>query len=120
MKDDLNISTSMSLSENFATSAQRVLTIDVARYEEYMRDAGMNAEQKEAFLRAMFAIVMTFVELGFGVHPLQQVSGEEPCGKDALGVDQPPNSALNGVRSKAISEHKPKNRSGPEGRLEAE
>lgn len=120
MKDDLNFKASSSLSENFASSAQRVVTIDVERYDQYIRDAGLSPAQKEEFLGAVFSIVMTFVELGFGIHPLQQVGETEPCGKDALGVDEPPKAALNGVISDVISEHKPKSRHGPVGRLEAE
>lgn len=120
MKDDLNFNASSSLSENFASMAQRTITVDVERYEQYMRETGMSPAQKEEFLGAVFSIVMTFVELGFGIHPLQQVGEAEPCGKDALGVDEPPKPALNGVRSEMISEHKPKSRHGPVGRLEAE
>ena len=108
------------ISSTFASSAQRVVTIDVAKYEQYMRDTGMTPEQKEEFLRAMLSIVMTFVELGFGVHPLQQVGGQEPCGKDAKGADQGPKDAFDRVRSKAIPKIEPKNRTGPEGRLEVE
>lgn len=120
MKDELITTGTTGLSENFASSAQRVLTIDVERYDQYMRDTGMNAEQKEEFLRAMFSIVMTFVELGFGVHPLQQVDGQEPCGQVEKCSDQGAKDALDRVRSKVSPKTEPKNRTGPEGRLEAE
>ena len=68
----------------------------------------------------MFSIVMTFVELGFGVHPLQQVDGQEPCGQHEKGSDQGAKDAFDRVRSKAIPKFEPKNRTGPEGRLEVE
>ena len=104
MKDEFKTNGSTSLTENFASSAQRVITIDVAKYDQYMRDTGMNQEQKEEFLRAMFSIVMTFVELGFGVHPLQQVDQQEPCGQHEKCSDQGAKDAFDRVRSKAIPE----------------
>jgi hypothetical protein len=85
-----------------------------------MRDTGMSAEQKEEFLRSMWVVVMTFVELGFGVHPLQQVDQQEPCGQHEKGSDQGAKDAFDRVRSKAIPKFEPKNRTGPEGRLEVE
>ena len=118
MKDEIKTTRQNILSENFASSARSVITVDVARYDEYLRDADMSPEQKEEFLRAMLSIVMTFVELGFGVHPLQQVGGPEPCGQDNRGGDQGPKVALDRVRSKAIPKIEPKSRTGPEGRLE--
>ncbi|MGB5067370.1 MAG: hypothetical protein WBO29_08365 [Albidovulum sp.] len=36
MKDELNKTGTTSLSENFASSAQRVLSVDVERYQSYL------------------------------------------------------------------------------------
>lgn len=118
MKDLNSADRTTAISETFTASAQRVITVDVARYDEYLRDSGMSPEQKEEFLRAMLSIVLTFVELGFGVHPLQQVGELEPCGKDEKVCDQGAKDAFDRVRSKAKSTIEPKNRTGPEGRLE--
>lgn len=118
MKEETRTHHSLSLSENFASTAQRVITVDVAKYDEYLRESDMSPEQKEEFLRAMLSIVLTFVELGFGVHPLQQVGEQEPCGKAEKVCDQGATDAFDRVRSKAMSKIEPKNRTGPEGRLE--
>lgn len=120
MKDEFNTNGSMSQSRNSISSEQRVITVDVALYEKFIREAEMSPEQKEEFLRSIWTVVTTFVAHGFGIHPLQQVGAEEPCGKDALGVDQPPNAALDDVNSRTEPEHTPKSRHGPTGRLEAE
>lgn len=85
-----------------------------------MRDTGMSQEQKEEFLLAMFSIVMTFVELGFGVHPLQQVGEHEPCGKAEKVCDQGATDAFDRVRSKAMSKIEPENITGSEGQPERE
>lgn len=118
MKDQNSADKTTAISEKFTSSAQRVITVDVARYDEYLRDADMSPEQKEEFLRAMLSIVLTFVELGFGVHPLQQVDGQEPCGQVEKCSDQGAKDALDRVRSKVLPKTEPKNRTGPEGRLE--
>jgi hypothetical protein len=115
MKDLNSADQTPTISKTFAASAQRVLTIDVAKYEEYMRDSGMDAGQREDFLRSIWMVVVTFVELGFGVHPLQEV-----CGKDDKSGDQRPKDAFDRVTSKTLPNHETKNRTGPEGRLEAE
>ena len=73
----------------------------------------MTQEQKQEFLRAMFSVVMTFVELGFGVHPLQQVDGREPCGQVEKASHQGPKDAFDRVRSTSIPKIEPKNRTGP-------
>ncbi len=60
---------------------------------------GLTEAQKEEFLQAFCSIIVSFVEMGFGVHPLQAVCGEEPQtdakdAKDAfnvVGSDQPEN-----------------------------
>lgn len=120
MKDEFSTRGSTSLTENFTSSTQLVLSIDVAKYDEYMRDTGMDAAQKEEFLRAMFSIVMTFVELGFGVHPLQQVDGQEISGKGGENRDQSPKLADDGVRSKGNPTDRNPRYSSPSGSMGVE
>lgn len=118
MKDDTSNSKDLRLTENFSSSAKKTVTLDIERYQSYLDGLDVSDERKEEFLRAMFSIVITFVGLGFGVHPLQQVGEQEPCGKEAGGADQRPKDVVDRVRSKAIPKHEIKNRTGPEGRLE--
>lgn len=56
-----------------------VITVDYERYAHFLENADLTEEQKQEFLRALWNIVVEFVSLGFGVHPLQQA--QEPCGK---------------------------------------
>lgn len=55
-----------------------VLTIDYALYEDYLADADLTDDQKHQFLDALWSIICAFVDLGFGIHPLQQCDGAEP------------------------------------------
>lgn len=115
MKDDIRNGNGTGLSEKFASSAQRSLTIDVARYQEYLDGSDLTPEQKEDFLRAVWSVVVTFVELGFGVHPLQEISG-----KDGETGDQHPKAAFDQVKSKDQRIHRNDRDSGPSGSLEIE
>lgn len=65
------------LAKSFDASARPVLTVDVTKYQELLDDPNLSEAQKEEFLRALWSIVVTFVELGFGVHPLQEVCGQD-------------------------------------------
>ena len=84
MKDLNSANQTPTISKTFAASAQRVLTVDVERYQSYLDGMDVSDERKEEFLRAMFSIVMTFVDLGFSVHPLQEVCGKERIEADRL------------------------------------
>lgn len=54
-----------------------VVTFDVGRYEHFLEDQGLSAEQKRAMLEALWSIIVSFVDLGFGVHPVQQECGQK-------------------------------------------
>ncbi|MFP7673501.1 hypothetical protein ACG74X_09100 [Marivita sp. S0852] len=64
------------LSFAFSEHARPILTVDVERYQSYLDDTDMTDEQKQAFIEALWSIVVCFVDLGFGVHPLQEVCGQ--------------------------------------------
>jgi hypothetical protein len=53
------------------------LTIDLKAYEPYLADSDLTEEQKQEFLQALWSIIVAFVDLGFDIHPVQQVSGPE-------------------------------------------
>lgn len=50
------------------------LTLDVSRYEALLADFDLSEEERVAFLEAMWNVVVSFVDLGFDLHPLQQVA----------------------------------------------
>jgi hypothetical protein len=76
MKDEPSTVACDDLSNRFAASARPALTVDIERYQAYLDWSEMTDAQKEAFLQALWSLLMNFVELGFGVHPLQEVCGE--------------------------------------------
>ena len=44
----------------------------------------LSDEEKTLFLDTLWSIILSFIELGFGVHPIQQA-----CGKDSKNASKP-------------------------------
>ena len=81
--------------ENAASGkATPYLEIDVERYQAYLDDPSLSSEQRDEILIALWSIISAFVELGFGVHPVQQA-----CGKIGTELEQSTNSESSEVRS---------------------
>ena len=71
MKEDFNTSNEHASFDNGTTHPKPMLTVDVEKYQSFLDGADMTDEQKEEFLQALWSIIVSFVELGFGVHPVQ-------------------------------------------------
>lgn len=62
--------------------AQRpALTVDVARYAAMLDDPALSASERAEFIEALWEILVCFIDLGFHIHPLQQI--ETPANADA-------------------------------------
>ena len=99
--------------ETFSTAARPTLSIDTTKYQNYLDGANLTPEQKDEFLRSMWSIVVTFVELGYGVHPLQ-----EACGKDHKSDGESPAQAADAVLSEDQNIAKPLEKPAPPGKPE--
>ncbi|SEH60592.1 hypothetical protein [Paracoccus alkenifer] len=84
MKDDFTVAGHRNSNHKCHLASNKpTLTVDVERYQAYLDGANMTEAQKAEFLQALWMIVVSCVELGFGVHPLQ-----DACGKNAkIGCD---------------------------------
>lgn len=90
MDDGMNIETGLSdLKHTFDASAKRMLKVDVERYQSYLDDTDMTPAQKEEFLQAMWLTMVSFVELGFEVHPIQEVCGKDGQSDTQSGLSPP-------------------------------
>lgn len=97
-----------SLAGRFDASARPVLTVDVEKYQALLDDPSLSEAQKEEFLRALWSIVVTFVELGFGVHPLQEV-----CEQESEGFFLSSKETFDQINSDELVETKEDRDSGP-------
>lgn len=87
------------LSGRFDASARPIVTVDVEKYQAYLDDPKLSEEQKEEFLQAIWSIMVAFVDLGFGVHPLQEV-----CGQDSEESCPRAKEVFDKVKSKTLEE----------------
>jgi hypothetical protein len=67
-------------------TAPTTLTIDWDAYLPFFEDDDISEADKQELIEALWSIVVSFVDLGFGVHPVQQACGK---GDDPLS-DAPP------------------------------
>ena len=52
---------------------QMGLSIDFELYEQLLEDSDLSEEQKREYIETLWSIVVSFVDLGFNIHPVQQV-----------------------------------------------
>ena len=76
------------------------LTIDWDLYGRYLENSDLSDEKKREFIETLWSIVVGFVDLGFGIHPLQRSCGQNDemsnleC-TDVVGlIDQKPKNAF--------------------------
>ena len=79
-------------------ASRPAITVDYERYAHFLEDADLTEDQKREFLQALWSIIVNFVDLGFGVHPLQQA-----CGKLDDNGPKTPTSGQDAVQSKEHS-----------------
>ena len=56
------------------------LTLDLEHYQTYLDDPHISDDDKRALIKALWRIIITFVDLGFGIHPAQHPYAES-CGQ---------------------------------------
>jgi hypothetical protein len=85
--------------------AHLVLQFDPTAYRHFLDDCDWPEAQKDAFITDLWKIVVSFVDLGFDRHPIQQALA---CRKsldadsDAV-IDSPPVSTTFNFRSKELA-----------------
>jgi hypothetical protein len=72
-----------------APAKRPVIALDVSLYDAYLRDSGLSEEQTREFLEALWIIIVGFVDLGFGIHPVQQVLNDACVQMDESGGSDP-------------------------------
>lgn len=77
MKDMKNTTGLEGLSVQFDASSKPSIAVDVERYQAYLDGSDLTQAEKEEFLQTLWGIIVSFVEWGYGVHPLQEVCGKE-------------------------------------------
>lgn len=79
--------------------ASKSLEVDFALYEHWLEDDDLTEDEKRDFLEALWSIIVSFVDLGWGVHP-----ASEFCGKRQNGPDRIPAGGADMVGSEKNSQ----------------
>lgn len=77
------------LIEAFDHASKKTLRIDVDRYQHMLDGANLTDAQKREVLEALWTIIVTVVELGYNVHPLQEVCGKPDKLSDEWSASNP-------------------------------
>lgn len=56
-------------------TAARSMTVDALAYQHLLDESGLSEAEKRELIETLWSVILGFVELGFGVHPLQQLPG---------------------------------------------
>lgn len=63
------------------------LSIDWEDFAHHLQDSDLSDEQKREFIETLFEIMLAFVDLGFGLHPVQQACEQNRDSPLSLPVD---------------------------------
>lgn len=77
------------LMQVFDAASNRKLGIDLDRYQYMLDSTDLTDSQKQEVLEALWSIIVTVVELGYGVHPLQEVCGKPDKLSDEWSASNP-------------------------------
>ena len=88
-KDDRFTQPALQAIEASAASAERVLRVDVEEFQHHLDGANLTDEEKRQYLEAVWSIIVSFVDLGFGVHPVQQACGQLASAASSAAAPEP-------------------------------
>lgn len=60
-----------------STLSKPTLSVDVDYYQNIIDDPEVSEERKRELIEIVGAIVMNFIDIGFGVHPVQLAQDEQ-------------------------------------------
>lgn len=63
------------------------LQVDWEVYAQMLEASDWSDARKREFIETMWSLVMTFVDLGYGIHPIQQACGESNSLDEIIKVD---------------------------------
>lgn len=59
--------------EAYRSSASKTVSLDVVRYQAFLDDSDVDDHQKEELLKALWIVITSLADLGYGVHPLDSL-----------------------------------------------
>lgn len=62
------------------------LKVDWDMYAKYLDEADLSDSEKREFIETLWSIVVAFVDLGFGIHPVQQALEKSANERDEIAA----------------------------------
>lgn len=72
------------LTQSVRNPCDFAMKLDIQKYTRFVEDFDLSGKQKRELIQAVWQIMESFVDRGWGIHPLQQGSGKA-IDKDCLG-----------------------------------
>ena len=69
------------------TDSRRTMELDIRKYQALLKDIDIPEGHKEQMIEALWSIVVAFVEIGYGVHPVQQACGKVNENNNKSSID---------------------------------
>jgi hypothetical protein len=84
-----------SASSSETPPSRLALTLDMEKYLGQLGDWDITEEQKEQFITALWGLLVSFAEIGFEIHPVQQA--QNACGQVGNNPPKPALTAPDGL-----------------------
>ncbi len=81
------------------------MEVDLERYQAFLDDPSLSRDRKFEIITAFWSVITAFVELGFGVHPVQQACGKPGSKLENAGFSESTEVQLD--QRKQPEEHTP-------------
>lgn len=67
--------------ESAPTSQELAIQFDAQEFVHFLAESDLTEAEKLEYVQTVWTIVLQFVDMGFGLHPIQQASGQlsEDC-----------------------------------------
>lgn len=80
-----------------ATTEKLAIQFDAREFAHFLADIDVSEAQKLEYIETIWTIILHFIDMGFGIHPLQQACGQfdEPgalCAVAESGMVESPHS----------------------------
>lgn len=72
----MNIPPQTSISETGPPESHLTIQFDAREFAHFLAESDLTEDEKLEYIRTIWNIVMQFVDLGFGIHPVQQACGQ--------------------------------------------
>lgn len=72
------------------------LTLDVELYQSYLDNSDLSADERSAYLEAIWQVIVGFLDFGFAVEPLEKSCGQSS--KLKSHAEDPDSALLNSIQ----------------------